>query len=392
MPYLLKKLRSNKRTFYRGTNIITNSQLAFRIASNAKTLSVIAILSATTLSSIGAIGSLYYNVNKNAEKQVIASFEYMVPTNQKTADKILRTANSDKTHSVTFEQETALYHVKLDSSAPKIDESLADEGGFQVMKQSDYMTLFKAFYPKETTPKIGTDEALLIPSIYVGGRDDLIKPNRTVINLNGKATPLHLKYSNHSVIQSIFAGTLILPDTQAAKITQKPSMKIQSIQVKNPKTADTLSDRIQEVLPKDTIFQSYPAVYRSMMNTAGVLMFIGMFIGLVFLAATGSIIYFKQLTEAYNDVGTYGILKKIGVTRKEIRYSIAKQVLVIFLIPLVLGIAHSSIALVCLSKMLDLDLTLPVVISTASYTVMYIIYYLVTVNSYTNIVMGKRLK
>ncbi|EUJ21384.1 FtsX-like permease family protein [Listeria aquatica] len=108
-----------------------------------------------------------------------------------------------------------------------------------------------------------------------------------------------------------------------------------------------------------------------------------------FLAATGCIIYFKLLTEAYSDRETYVILKKIGVTRKEIRFSIARQVLIIFLIPLVLGIMHSSVALLCLANLIEVDLTRPVILTTVIYTLMYIIYYLLTVNSYTNIVIGK---
>ncbi|EAE3295231.1 ABC transporter permease, partial [Listeria monocytogenes] len=64
--------------------------------------------------------------------------------------------------------------------------------------------------------------------------------------------------------------------------------------------------------------------------------------------------------------------------------------LVVFLIPLIIGIVHSSFALLGLSHMLALDLTLPVVISTGVYTLMYIVYYFVTLNSYTNIVFGKK--
>ncbi len=126
------------------------------------------------------------------------------------------------------------------------------------------------------------------------------------------------------------------------------------------------------------------------MKGTGVLLFIGMFIGLVFLAATGSIIYFKQLTEAYNDIATYDILKKIGLDRKEIRKTIAKQVLVIFLIPLILGIMHSSVALVALANLLQMNIILAASISTGAFTLMFIAYYFLTVNTYTNIVMGKK--
>lgn len=80
--------------------------------------------------------------------------------------------------------------------------------------------------------------------------------------------------------------------------------------IDQPKDAVALSKQMAKVLPENAVFRSYPENYEALMRETGVLLFIGMFIGLVFLAATGSIIYFKQLTEAYNDVLTYDILKK----------------------------------------------------------------------------------
>lgn len=192
-----------------------------------------------------------------------------------------------------------------------------------------------------------------------------------------------------SPVASLYS-LLIISDDVAKTISTQKTQNIQSIMVDNPKDAIPLSEQIEKVLPENANLISYPTNYENAMSITGVLLFIGMFIGLVFLAATGSIIYFKQLTEAYNDVPTYDILKKIGLDRKEIRKTIAKQVLVVFLIPLVLGIAHSSIALSMLSNMLQMDLTLPVLISTGIYTAMFIIYYFLTVNTYTNIVMGKK--
>ncbi|MBF2482621.1 ABC transporter permease, partial [Listeria seeligeri] len=184
-----------------------------------------------------------------------------------------------------------------------------------------------------------------------------------------------------SVVQnspiSTVPGLLVLPDSQVKQIAADSTIKahgVESILIKDPKQAQALDKKMRSVIPEDTDFTSYTSTYQQIITVTGVLLFIGMFIGFVFLAATGSIIYFKQLTEAYNDIGTFDILKKIGLTRKDIRKILAKQLLVVFLIPLVIGIAHSSFALLGLSHMLELNLTLPVIISTGIYTLMYIIY------------------
>ncbi len=392
LPYLLKKVRIAKHSFYRGMNLITNSQLSSRILSNTKTLSIIAILSAITLSAIGAMGSLYYNANQTAKNEIITAFEYTKPEDDGIAQKIITAAHSDRAHPVTFQQETPVYEVHPIETNKKVPSVFPFDGeNYLAISQTDYTRLYKEIYPKNTPPTFKPGEALIAyPSYFNLDHKTLSRePKNLNFKWNDKIVGFTIHYNNQIVIQSLYSATVVLPDKAIAQFSIKPIKKVVSINVRDAKTAETISERMDKLFPERDSLLSYPAVYRTMMNTSGVLMFIGMFIGLVFLAATGSIIYFKQLTEAYNDRETYEVLKKIGVTRKEIRFSIARQILVIFLIPLVLGIAHSSVALLCLAKLLEVDLTFPVLISTVSYTIMYIIYYLLTVNSYTNIVIGK---
>ncbi|EKM3330304.1 ABC transporter permease [Listeria monocytogenes] len=374
LPYLLTKLRNNKRIFYKGSNIISTSQLAFRISSNAKTLIIISILSATTLSAIGTISSVYYQANTSASTSAPSSFEYEIPKDSETNNKIIETAESDPDHPVEFKQKSTYYIVKAEGARPDFVEYDINEG-FPVISESDYNSLVKEQGTPEKAANLKGNEAQMVLTItydedaqkeMVGEKFTLASPDKPNIKIK-------------SVVQnspiSTIPGLLVLPDSQVAKIAADSSIAAHSV---------------ESISVKDANFISYTKMYQEIITVTGVLLFIGMFIGFVFLAATGSIIYFKQLTEAYNDIGTFDILKKIGLTRRDIRKVLAKQLLVVFLIPLIIGIAHSSFALLGLSHMLALDLTLPVVISTGVYTLMYIVYYFVTLNSYTNIVFGKK--
>ncbi|WP_053372031.1 FtsX-like permease family protein [Paenibacillus sp. FJAT-27812] len=105
----------------------------------------------------------------------------------------------------------------------------------------------------------------------------------------------------------------------------------------------------------------------------------------------GSVLYFKQqLTEAHSDKERYEVLRKIGVSRKEIRGTISKQTLFIFGLPLILGITHSVVAVNAMSKLfsnlVNVDFTVPVLFSTTLYVVIYLFYYVLTVNSFNKIV------
>ncbi|MBC1515543.1 ABC transporter permease [Listeria immobilis] len=392
LPYLLTKLRNNKKLFYKGSNIISTSQLTFRISSNAKTLIVISILSATTLSVIGTISSIYYQANSSASTTAPSSFEYIIPKDTSTNKKIIQTAGSDSDHPIESKQQSTYYIVPAKETNPDFIEYSVNKG-FPVISESDYNALVKNQGNNENAVQLKENQAQMVLSFMyddrskeemIGEKYHLIAPGSPTVQIK-------------SVVQDSPLGTvpglLVLADSQVEKIAADKNIQpvnLESISIKNAKSAKELNEKMQAVTPKDSMLLSYNATYQEIITVTGVLLFIGMFIGFVFLAATGSIIYFKQLTEAYNDIGTFDILQKIGLNRKDIRKTLAKQLLVVFLIPLAIGILHSSFALVGLSHMLLLDLTMPVIISTGIYTLMYIVYYFLTLNSYTNIVVGKK--
>jgi putative ABC transport system permease protein len=118
----------------------------------------------------------------------------------------------------------------------------------------------------------------------------------------------------------------------------------------------------------------------------GLMIFIGAFLGLIFLTATGSVIFFKQLSEANDDKIRYKVLKNIGVNKKEIKMSIAKQMLFVFLLPLLVGAAHSCVAITLLGKILGSNLMVPIFVTIGIYSVIYLVYYFITVNACSRII------
>lgn len=107
------------------------------------------------------------------------------------------------------------------------------------------------------------------------------------------------------------------------------------------------------------------------MESLGSLLFVGSFLGLVFLVATGSIIYFKIMTEAEEDRGKYEILHKIGVGHKEMSKTIRMQIGFIFAAPLVMGILHSAFALSAFSGLMGANIIVPVIIWMGVYVGIY---------------------
>jgi ABC-type lipoprotein export system ATPase subunit len=149
------------------------------------------------------------------------------------------------------------------------------------------------------------------------------------------------------------------------------------------------SKDLAAIMPQEQKFSSYYNIYFSLYFFYGPFLFIGLFLGILFLLATGSVIYFKQLTEANENKNKYVILREIGVSRKEIKGSISKQMLITFGLPLIIGICHSSVALIVFQKLLAQNILKYCFFIITVYIACYIFFYFITVNSYTKIVTGK---
>ncbi|OUM97364.1 MAG: cell division protein FtsX [Thermobacillus sp. ZCTH02-B1] len=84
----------------------------------------------------------------------------------------------------------------------------------------------------------------------------------------------------------------------------------------------------------------------------GVLFFLGMFLGALFILGTVLIIYYKQITEGYDDRERFAIMTKVGLSRDEIRRTIRFQVLSVFYLPLVVAVCHIAAAFPVIRKLI----------------------------------------
>lgn len=128
-------------------------------------------------------------------------------------------------------------------------------------------------------------------------------------------------------------------------------------------------------------------------GTYGGLFFLAIVLSVVFIFAAVLIIYYKQISEGYEDQNKFAIMQKVGMTKGEIRKSINSQVLTVFFLPLLLAGLHMAFAFPMVQRVLSLfNLTnaqlfmLTTGISFAAFAVLYVIVYRITSKAYYNIV------
>ena len=133
------------------------------------------------------------------------------------------------------------------------------------------------------------------------------------------------------------------------------------------------------------------------MEVYGSLFFLGIMLSIVFLFAAVLIIYYKQISEGYEDQARFEIMQKVGMTKKDVRRSINSQMLTVFFAPLVFAGIHLGFAFTFIWRMLmlfglnNLKLILVVlVICFLLFGLLYAFVYKITSNSYYAIVSCRR--
>ena len=126
---------------------------------------------------------------------------------------------------------------------------------------------------------------------------------------------------------------------------------------------------------------------------AGGFLFLGLFLGFIFLMATVLIIYYKQISEGYEDKRRFEIMQKVGLSREEVRSAIRSQVLMVFFLPIVVAAIHIAFDFNMVEKLLTLfylhNTALTALCTLGTLLVFFLVYgvvYLLTARTYYKIV------
>ena len=126
---------------------------------------------------------------------------------------------------------------------------------------------------------------------------------------------------------------------------------------------------------------------------AGGFLFLGIFLGFIFLLATVLIIYYKQISEGYEDKDRFEIMQKVGLSRAEVKRSIHSQILMVFFLPIVVASIHIAFDFNMVEKLLTMfmiqNTTLIALCTLGTVLVFFLVYgavYLLTARMYYKIV------
>ncbi|NQN92268.1 FtsX-like permease family protein [Streptococcus suis] len=414
---LLNWLKRRQTYYYKPDNFISVSNLIFRMRKNALGLATITILSTMFLvTMVGGlniyIGGKDYIANQNPNDYSIDVV--MEPTTSKTqveewANTILEEAGIPVESMVVYPyqlayfSEVTLQQVRFltDEKAASIDFSNLGIG----------FILDQASYEKMTGQKLelAADQvAIYSKGVQFQAGQTLIfdeKEMEVAQVLSKNVTSGHLPdYVSFNVSQYLIVVVqdLTIFENQAENHYYMgfESSLSEEEQVDNQETflSGSFESELWEsnILPDGTngISLAYRAyAMRTFFSFAGSLFFIGLLLSLTFLMAVVLVIYFKQISEGYEDRDRFIIMTKVGLDENQARQSIRKQLLMVFFLPIFLAIVHLGFAYKMLSAILvsigvvNMELMLHVTIGICVvYFLLYLMVFAITTRTYKQIV------
>lgn len=362
---LLKHLRNSPRYYYQPKHFTAVAGLLYRMKQNAVGLANICILSTMVLVTVSTTVSLYVGLEGSLDRMyphdidVVQQLEGVSPEqeaalNEDTLERV-QTAAAEAGRKVELLQWSTLLDTvgwytgntftltAQEGVNTEIQILTADDygrltgrtvalGPGQVLVQAENIDLPATFYIED------------LPFHVAGTITDFPRYNNSIL-ISGQAAQLSLVVADEAVVSAInvrdtsdhreFHVQMDLDGTEAEKQA-----------FVDPLLAADVNGVYSVISRQDNAMDLY--------TMYGGFLFLGVFLGLLFLLSTVLIIYYKQISEGYEDQRRYQIMQQVGMSPREVRASIRSQVLLVFFLPLVTAGIHVAAAFPMLCKLLEL--------------------------------------
>ena len=427
---VLKALRRNKRYYYKAKHFISVSGMLYRMKRNAVGLANICILCTMVMVMVSGTLSLYLG----SEEQV----NVYCPADVVVETTYYASSTEDHVYNEETGEETIEYHTPYDAAAMdawfedyfaghKLTPSAAkavEYYSFTAVDSEDHVSLVTAVTAEtyaqltgEAAPELAPGEALahVPPNCELGDSFSFLdKDGRTVcIGLVGEA-----KLTAAQIVLNMVAVNwteedddivLVVPDRAAllelvagqengsyvwrGQYDFDASDEALAAMVDDYFAASSEGDGVDagyyDVLRIDLRSEAEQEVY----GLSGGFLFLGVFLGIVFLMATVLIIYYKQVSEGYEDNARFEIMRKVGLSEREARRAIRSQILTVFFMPILVAAIHIAfdfnlvVLLLRLFSLTNVKLTALCTLGTLLvFCAVYAVVYALTARSYYKIV------
>ena len=393
---VLKILRKNKAYYYNPKHFTSVSGMIYRMKQNGAGLANICVLSTMVLVMVSTTVSLYAGMEDILDSRFPRDVSIVcneADTNkEETLQRLIKEqcekAGVKITDRVRYRY-GSMNAVLKGNNLEKVEQYYPDNHFYYVemITQEEYNRIEKQnvslkeqeILTYTTNGKCGKKQ------INIAGQNYQVKKELSEMTSQPKSTA-----EMYKTLYIVFANAEQIERIESFSYADKFNLK--GDDGKQKETLEQIQNEFYEKFPDGTM-ESRMLSRSSFYELYGGLFFIGIYLGSMFVMATVLIIYYKQISEGYDDRERYQIMQKVGMSKKEVKRSIRSQVLSVFFLPLVVAAIHVAVAFKVMTKILGvLNLTnvslfaVCTIITIAVFAVFYIIVYSITAKEYYRIV------
>ena len=351
---VLKLLRKNKKIYYKKHNFIAISGMMYRMKQNAKGLANICILSTAVIVMLSTTVSLYVGMEESLHTQYPQ--DVFLRGNDVNDEKINRINQilDDKVNEYQIKLKDEFHYKSKSMMATLKDGNYAlgqnissDSYSFGFISIDDFNRL------EQTDIQLSVDEVLIFSISGTYGKDSIMINNQ-VYQIKQEFDEVSFQPKQENSLFPVYL--LIVNDIQIfgeEDVYYSVGFNVDNTDEVSVEFVDSLNTEFR--LNSIDAYVSGAASSRAdFLMSYGVLFFLGIFLGTLFLMATVLIIYYKQVSEGYDDKERFEIMQRVGMSKQEIRKTIRVQILMVFFLPLIFMMIHIAFAFPIITKLLAL--------------------------------------
>ena len=403
---MLKLLKKNKRFYYKTNHFTALSGMLFRMKQNAAGLASICVLFTALLVTVSTTFSLYTSMDGLLRARYPRNVLVSVCDANQEAKDMVRSAVNQKSQELGLALENVVDREGWNITTARVGNTLHTQevsletcavvniftqseferfSGQQVDLAENQVLLFD---PANTFP--GGDTLNIDDKTYEIVPSDYVMPEASTLAQIYEM--YYLVVRDETVVENILApsGSDTFPiysyDFDVAGGDPEDIAALREALG----TVDFSGPGVEYAA---LLFEDSATSRQSFMELYGGLFFLGLFLGVLFLLGTALIIYYKQVSEGYDDARRFNIMQKVGMSHREVKQSIHSQILLVFFLPLLTAVLHLAFAFPMLQKILlvmGLNNFPLILCSTLGcvgvFAVAYLVIYALTARTYYNIV------
>lgn len=346
---LIKVVTFFKNIYFKDLNSFTIKEISSKINTNVLSTTIICLMLFITI----CIFSTSFNLNNSSKKEIndLAPADIQINTNiQKSIRNKLLIAGinieSDLKDIVEFNTYSS-EQLKNKDTYGDLYQNVTEEFlnvEETIVKLSDYNKLAKIYnFPIYSL----TDEYVVVCNYdnIVTVRDRALK-NKPTISLNNKIYRSKFNHCQEGFLTMLSSrmndGFYIVPDDAFNDFKVRSNFFVANYNISNKKEFDqNITEKLANLNDQDLFVNTRIEVYNSALGTGAMVIFIGLYIGVIFLLACAAIIALKELSQSIDNKEKYQVLRKLGVSEKMINKSLFRQMAIYFSFPMILAIIHS---------------------------------------------------